>query len=116
MSENKGGGLLGGLILGAGLAGILLAPFYIAYRFGVQFVAGAFALIVSAIALFSDELIVMADEAQYCGHLCLAAPGARLILDLDKIGWGWIAGVAWFMFAMSILASNLNPKAEIMNK
>ncbi len=116
MSEKNGGGTLGGIILGAGLAGILLAPFYIAHRFGVQFVAGVCAVFVSVIALFSQDLVAIADEAQYCGRLCLAAPGARFILELDKIGWWWIAGLAWLMFVMSIVASNLGLKSETVNR
>lgn len=104
MSDNNGGGVLGGLLIGLGFAGIVLAPFYIASRYGVHVLAGIAAVFATGYAVLSPELVAMANEIGDCGHLCLAAPGAKLILELDKFGWWWLAGVMWLAFALSVLA------------
>lgn len=107
--NNQGAGLLGGLVVGAGLAGILLAPFYIAHRFGAHVVAGAAAVMMTTLAVFSDSLVKMALEMQYCGYRCLAAPGAHIILELDRIGWWPLTIGMWVMFGLMVVANALRP-------
>lgn len=104
-NDNNGSGLLGGLVLGAGFAGLLLAPFYIAYRFGVHVVTGAAAVVATALALFSAELVAMAPEMQNCGFRCVSAPVGNRILEMDKFGWWTMAGVMCAMFILTVFAA-----------
>lgn len=102
--SNQGGGLLGGLVLGAGFAGMLLLPFYLAARFGAHVVGGACAVMVTALALFSDPLVTWANSAVDCGFRCAAAPGARLILTMNDFGLWTLAALMWAMFFVMALA------------
>lgn len=107
--NNQGAGLLGGLLIGAGFAGILLAPFYIAHRFGTHVVAGAAAVMMTTLAVFSDSLVKMALDMQDCSYRCLAAPGARIILELDRIGWWPLTIGMWVMFGLMVFANAIRP-------
>lgn len=104
MSDNNGSGWFGGLLLGVGFSAALLAPFYIGYRYGVHILAGIGAVLATLYAVFSPELVAMANEFSNCGSRCLAAPVSLMILELDKIGWWWIAGVMWAGFALTLYA------------
>jgi len=58
--ENGDGGLWGGLLLGAGFSTMILAPFYIGYRYGVHVLALITAGLATIYAIISPELVVMA--------------------------------------------------------
>lgn len=66
MSDNNSG-WFGGLLLGTGLASIILAPFYIGYRYGVHVLAGIGAVLATVYAVFSPELVAIAKEVGDCG-------------------------------------------------
>ena len=102
--SNQGGGLLGGLVLGAGFAGMLLLPFYIAARFGAHVVGGACAVMVTTLALFSDALVTWANSAVDCGFRCAAAPGAHFILTMNDFGFWKLAALMWVVFFLMALA------------
>lgn len=111
--DNNGGSFLGTLLVGMGFAGIVLAPFYIAYRFGAHHVAGAAALMMTILAMNSADLVAMAAEMQFCGFHCAAAPGAQLIMTLDKLGWWKVTIFMWLMFGILVLARAVcHPKVE----
>lgn len=112
MSDNNGG-WFGGLILGAGFAAMILAPFYIGYRYGVHVLAGIGAVLATIYAWFSPELVAMAKEIGDCGHGCLAAPGAQLILTLDKFGWWWMAGFMWVGFILTLAARAIRTAPDV---
>ncbi len=107
MSDNSGG-WFGGLIMGAGFAAMILAPFYIGYRYGVHVLVGLGAVLATAYAVFSPELVAMAKEVGDCGRGCIAAPGAQMILALDKFGWWWMAGLMWAGFFLILIARALH--------
>lgn len=95
MNENDNGSLLGSIVLGVGFAGMLLLPFYIVQRFGGRAVAIVGAIFFTVLAGFSADLVALASEFQNCGYGCAAAPGANLILAIDRFGWWLLAGLAW---------------------
>lgn len=102
--DNGGGGLLTGLMLGAGFATIILAPFYIGRRYGIHVLAVIAAVLATLYAIISPWLVAMAKEVGYCGARCLAQPAAQLILELDKIGWWWIAAGTWLVTGLFLVA------------
>lgn len=108
--ENNGGGLISGMIAGIGLAGFVLLPFYIGYRYGIHVLAGIGACLATVYALFSPALVAIANEMGDCAS-CLAAPSAHLILELDKIGWWWMAGFMWAGFILMLVARALRTEA-----
>ncbi|MBF4991115.1 hypothetical protein [Methylophilus sp. QUAN] len=101
--ENSGGGLISGMIAGIGLAGFILLPFYIGYRYGIHVLAGLVACLATLYALFSPTLVAIANEMGDCGT-CLGAPAAHIILQFDKFGWWWMAGSMWLLFIMMLVA------------
>lgn len=106
-NEENGCGLLGGIVLGAGFAGMILLPFYLAQRLGANVIVGAQALLCTVMAIFSDDLVAMATKMQDCGYMCFSAPAAKLILEMDKIGMWTLAAVAWLLLGMMILANSV---------
>lgn len=108
---NEGGGLLGGLLLGAGFAGMILLPFYIGYRFGAHVLAVLAAGVMTLYALFSPALVELARDTSCTGLTCFSNSAGPLILELDKIGWWWLAGAMWVMAGLMYLAHAVRARA-----
>lgn len=106
--ENNGGGLLFGIVLGAGFAGMLLLPFYIAQRLGAHVLVALVALLSTLMAINSDSLLAMTAEMQRCaGMICFGAPLAELILAFDKFGMWPFALLQWVMFGLMVFAARV---------
>ncbi|MBF6649175.1 hypothetical protein [Methylobacter sp. BlB1] len=108
--SNNGGGLLTGLLLDAGFTTMILAPFYIGHRYGVHVLALISAGLATFYAIISPELVAIAKEdIGYCGLNCLAGTAAEVILELDKIGWWWIAASMWLVASLCWVAQAVKP-------
>lgn len=106
-SESKGlSDLLGGLVLAAGFGAMIMAPFYIAYRYGLHVLAIVVASMATMYAVFSPEVRGIAQDIKATSY----RPGSTLealadfLLAMDKIGWWWIAGVFWAIATICVFA------------
>lgn len=105
MSDNNGSGLFTGLVAGAAVSTVLMAPFYFISRFGLQAFLFALANLATIFAIFSPGLRVAAQDMQYCGYPCPGAEIAQLLAELGTAGWWWIAAAAWVVFGVSWLVA-----------
>lgn len=83
------------------LVTILMMPFYFSYCYGIHVASGVAALITTIYAVFSEELLNMAAHGR-------AAPGAEIIITLDRLGWWKIAGVMWIYTIITIYIYSLH--------
>lgn len=104
-NENSGGGFLSVLIAGAGILGVLALPGVIARRFGMNVLSFLVALGVTGIALYSGELVALANDLQGCVPACNAAADsfAKVVVTMDGAGWWLFAALSWAMWLMRVL-------------
>lgn len=105
MNENRSS-WLGGLLVSAGFTAIILAPFYLAKRFGGTVVMFLAASVITFAALRSEQLVAWAKDDHLFSSLAVRPAhraAADMIMIMNDIGWWLFAVVVWLGFLCSFM-------------
>lgn len=97
MEDNSNAsGIIGALLVGAGFAAAILAPFYILWRFGIHYIAAFVAPIATLIAIYQADLLAYFDGnyGQY----------DRMLHTYFSMPWTAIAVMAWIGLVLCFAA------------
>ena len=113
MDDNDKGSFFFSMLLGGGFALMLLAPFYIARRYGVHVLTGFMATIMTVVAINSDAITSTFSDVSYSSHL--ASP-EHLLQQLANFGFWKLAAILWVGTILCIVAEQLIPQLRQESK
>lgn len=107
MSNDNGSGWFGGLILGAGFAGLLLLPIVLMRKFGIGVMSVVSAAGMTLVAAVQPHMLAwLTNEIQYCsGRLCPALTLYGMFDALPALGWWVIALGGWLIVFLRAIAA-----------
>lgn len=102
MNNERGSGIINGLLGGLLVCSAVLAPIYLLWRFGLRWFMVGMGLLFTFLAFDADEILATAHswaECQAISCMGLASVGETLISYSENGGWWTHAIASWILVA-----------------